>query len=120
MPWGQQDPLGPARGDLDVRGDAVRAVEDPGCGEVRDRLRAGPVGVTVAGPGHERLFGDHAGEAAAVDRHHVVLAGLHVPRPDHRDQPVAVIGGHVVVLGEVLRHMVKLPARGVQPGQRLG
>ena len=116
----QQHPLGAARRDLDLRGDAVRPVQDLGCGEERDRLRAGPVGVTVPGHRDERFFGDHAGQAAAVDRHHVVLARLHVPRPDHRDQPVAMIGGHVVVLGEVGRHVVKLPGRGVQLRQLLG
>ena len=92
----------------------MRAVQDPGCGEERDRLGAGPVGVAVTGQRDERLLGYHPGQAAAVDRHHVVLAGLYVPRPDHRDQPVAVAVGYVVVLGEILRHVVELPAVGVQ------
>jgi hypothetical protein len=92
----------------------VRAVQDPGAAKNGTDCPAGPVGAAVAGQRDERLLGDQPGQAAAVDRHHAVLAGLHVPRPDHRDQPVAVAGGHVVVLGEILRHVVELPAVGVQ------
>ena len=69
---------------------------------------------SLAQRGHQRFLGDHPGQAAAVDRHHLVLAGLHVPGADHRDQPVTVLGGDVVVLGEVGGDVVELPALGVQ------
>ena len=62
----------------------------------------------------ERLLGHHPREAAAVDRHDAVLAGLDVPGPDQLDELVAVLGREVVVLRRVLVDVVQLPAGGVE------
>ena len=115
----EQHALGAVLGDLDIGCDAVRPVQHLRCCEVRDRLRVRPVGVAVARQRDQRLLGHHPGEAAAVDRHHVVLAGLDVPGADHGDQPVAVVGGHVLGLREVVGDVVELPAGRVERGERL-
>ena len=116
----EQDALGARLGDLDVGGDAVRAVEHPRPGEERDRLRVRVVDERVPRRGDQRFLDRHARDAAAVDGHHVVLAGLDVPGRDQRDQPVAVLGGEVVVLGGVLGDVVELPALRVELGELLG
>ena len=110
----EQHPLGPGLRDLDVGGDAVRTVEHPGPGEERNRLRVGVEHERVPRRGDQRFLDRHPRDAAGVDGHHVVFAGLDIPGRDQRDQPVAVLGGEVVVLGGVLGDVVELPALRVE------
>lgn len=105
-------------GDLYVGGDAVRPVQDPRAGEERDRLRVRVIDERVPRRGDHRLLAHEPCKPAAVDGHHVVLAGLDIPGRDQRDQPVAVLGRQVVVLGGVLGDVVELPAFRVEPCQR--
>ena len=56
----------------------------------------------------------HALNATTVDRQHVVLAGLDVPHPDHRNQAVALLLSEVHGLGEILVEIVELPPLGVE------
>ena len=56
----EQHALGARLGDLDVGGDAVRAVEHPRAGEERHRLRARVVDEPVARRGDQRLLAGHA------------------------------------------------------------
>ena len=97
----------------------MRPVQHLGRREVRDRLGVGEVHVAVARCGEQRSLDEQPRQRAAVDRHDVVLAGLDVPRADQRDQAVAVVGGDVLRLGEVLLDVVQLPARDVELAQRV-
>src|SRR6185436_7894672 len=91
----EQHALGPLLRDLDVCSDAVRAVEHLRRRSVRHRLRVRHVRVAVAWRRDLGLLADHTGEAAAVNWHDLVLAGLDVPGTDHRDQAIAVLVGDV-------------------------
>ena len=105
--------------DLHLGGDAVRTVEQPRASVERHGLGAWVEGVAGAVGGDLRALFGKALRAAPVDRHHIVLAGLHIPHADHLDQLGAIFGRHVVVFGEILLHVVQLPAVGVQLGQRV-
>jgi hypothetical protein len=92
VPWHSSTPSARWRG-CRPPGDAVRAVEHAGCGEERDLLGGGPVGVAVAG-------GSATSGLSAIMRARPLpwtgimpYCRLHIPGPDHRDQPVAVLGG---------------------------
>ena len=80
----------------------------------RHRLRAGIVDVAIAGRGNDGPFVHETLRAAAIDRQHVVLAGLDVPRGDHFDQFVAMLTRDVVVFSEVFVDMVEFPPRRVE------
>ena len=83
----------------------------------RHHLGTGVIDVALAVGGDLRPLHREALSAAAVDRQHVVLAGLHIPHADHGDQAVALIGGEVVGFGEILLEVVELPAVGIELDQ---
>ena len=95
----------------------MRHVEQAWRRNGRDHLSAGVVDVLLAIDGNLRALVGKAQRAPAVDRQHVVLAGFDVPHADHGDQPVALLVGEVVRLGEILLQVVELPAFGVEFGE---
>ena len=105
---------------VDVGGDAVRAVEHPRPDGGGQHLGARPERIARPRLGELRALGHQPGHDAAVDGEHVVAARLDVPLGDQLDDLAAVLGRDVVVLREVLGRVVKLPAFGVEHGQRLG
>jgi hypothetical protein len=119
-PLAEQHSLGAVRWDLGAGRDAVRTVEHTRGGEERHRLRPREQHVLIAGRCRQGLLHRSSEQAAAVDRHHVVLSGLDVPAADHLDQLLAILGSHVTGLGEVLGDVIELPAIGVELGQRRG
>ncbi len=110
----QQCSFSPALGDFDIGGDAVRTVHHIGARIGRNHLRARVVGVARAIDGDLRARLGNPRHAATVDRQDVVLASLDVPVGDHLDQLRTVLGGEVVILGEVLGDVVQLPALRIQ------
>ncbi len=52
-------------------------------------------------------------QTTPINGQHLVFARFDVPGRDHIDTPLAVGGRDVVVLGDILGHMVELPAMGV-------
>ncbi len=100
---GEQHAFGAALGHVGVHRHRMRHVDHARRGIGRHHLRAGIVDVLLAVDRDLRSRLGEAQGAAAVDRQHVVLAGLDVPHADHGDQPVALLFGEVVGLGEVLR-----------------
>ena len=98
----------------------MRPVEHLRRGRERDDRQVGVEDVLRAVRGELRALGGEAQEEAAVERQHVVLAGLHPPARDHLAQLLGVLGGEVVRLGRVLGDVEQLPAVRVQLVEHLG
>ena len=112
---GEDHPLGPALGNLDVGGDRERLVQHRRRGAVGQRDLAGIVDELVALAGEARPaleFGVQPFDGAPVERQHVVLLRLLPEQGLEFLDLLRVLGRQVVGLGEVLVDVVELPLRG--------
>ena len=113
----EQHPLGAVCGHLHLHRDGMGPVQHPRRRIQWHHLGTGVIDVALAVGGDLGSLHREALSAAAVDRQHVVLAGLHIPHADHGDQAVSFAGGEVVGFGEILLEVVELPAVGVELDQ---
>ena len=95
--------------DLDMRLDGVAAAAHIGRDVGRHMAHAGMEGELMARAVEARGVLGKARPEAIVERQHVVLLGLAPPQLDHLGEPLRLLFGEIIGLGEIAVEMEQLP-----------
>lgn len=96
---------------------AVRPVEDLHRHVIGYGRGIGIIDVALPAPGELGTFLGESLGAAAVEGQDLVFARFDIPHGDHFDQFVPVLIGQIAGFGEIFRHVIQLPAVGIQFAQ---